>query len=167
MIYQDNPRLPSHMQKFACLAFVLARSRETILGMMWSARDLRDAWASAVDAKCITGDLNRDGDVYDDGESEIVDYPGLFALWGLPLRLVSKELKLPVNNGGRVLPVDTPFDPNRYWVAERWFWKIGHFVQGDGTGKQKPVYDPISGGSLTRKNGAIETLRIFEIVRPT
>ncbi len=170
MIYQDNPRLPDYIQHYGCLVCVLARSREVIREAIWSAKELREAWEIAEDAGIISGDLNHDGDRNDDGEAEVLNYQGLFDLWNLPLRQhdigwYGLPTMIDRNGAKRIAPSALPLDQNKLWVAERWVWKIGHFVQGDGTGKHFPYYDPISGGSLTRKNGAIESLRVFEIVR--
>ena len=168
MLFQNTPLFPIDMQHYACRFLMLARSREVLLNKRWESEELVHYWETARDAGIISGDLNMDGDYDDRGEDEILDDDRLFVLMGLPLHTVDvSSLGLPLirdHNGIlRVAPTKAPLDSSRYWVSECWGWKIYHFIQGDGTGLQKAIYDPIQGGSLTRKNGRIETLRVWEI----
>jgi hypothetical protein len=168
MIYQTDAALLPDMQHYACRFLFLARAREVLVGKPWTATELNLAWIEAKDKKIISGDLNGDGDFDDPGEDEIKNDVALLELLELPLRVVPVEilgLPLMTDDRGitRVAPTLEPLDPKKYWVGERWIWKIGHFVQGDGTGKAPPLYDSIKGGSLTRKNGKIESLRVYLI----
>jgi hypothetical protein len=170
MLFQNDSafnELPDY-QHYACRFDDLASSLEVLEGRPWTARGLMDAWIAAKKAKIITGDLNGDGDCDDPGEDVIRDDAGLIELLELPLRVVPIEvLNMPTctdeNKIIRVAPSALPLDPKRYWVLERWFWRQTHFVRGDGTGKAKPFYDSIAGGSLTRKNGVIRDLRVYII----
>jgi len=168
VIYQNAHGVLPDAAHYSCRFNFMARSREIILRKPWSVEEYNAAWVGARNAKIISGDLNGDGDFDDTGEDEILDDVALIRFLGLPLRVVPLEvLGLPtlIDARGvrRVAPTAAPLDPKRYWVGERWVWKIGHFVQGDGTGKAPAVWDPIAGGSLTRKNGVIADLRVFLI----
>ena len=177
MLYQNRPDFPGYIQHYACLSMVLARSREIVDGKPWTAREFIEAWELAMKREIvvagarttvIAGDLNGDGDLDDAGEACIQDYDELFKLWGLPLKTTdprSWPQGKDENGVWRTLPVSVPFDPKRYWVAERWKHKISHFVQGDGTGARRPAYDSIYPESQTRKLGKIMDLRVFERTR--
>lgn len=168
MICQNSVLLPADMQHYSCRFMDLARAREVLALRPWTAQELVAAWVGAREEGIISGDLNEDGDYDDPGEDEILDDQRLFEYLKVPLRAVPVEtLGLPtmIDERGipRVAPVPTPLDPARYWVLERWVWKIGHFIQGDGTGQAPAIYDSIRGGSMTRRNGRIESLRVFLI----
>lgn len=155
-------------QHYACRFLDLARSREAIAHRPWTARELMDKWVGARGKGIISGDLNHDGDFDDDGEDTILDDVALIEYLELPLRITStKSIGLPTmiddNGVERIAPSDTPLDPRAYWVLERWVYKIGHFVQGDGTGRKMPIYDSILYGSQTRRKGRIESLRVYLI----
>jgi hypothetical protein len=156
------------LQHYACRFFSLARAREIITGKPWAADELIKAWKGARTEGIISGDLNGDGDYDDAGEDEILDDAALIQYLRLPLRTISVMalgLSTMIDSKGvtRTAPQAAPLDLTRYWVLERWVWKIGHFIQGDGTGKSAAIYDPIRGGSLTRANGKIESLRVYLI----
>lgn len=164
MILQNAPGSDRYLGKYGCLFCVLARSRERD-GFFWTSVTLSDAWNSAIRAGCITGDLNHNGTLDDPGEAVIRDYPGLIRLLRLPLGyLPPEELGLPLfldHGVPRVAPTKESLDLTKYWVAEKWVWKLGHFVQGDGSGRRSPIYDPL-GHSYSRLNGRLESLRVFE-----
>lgn len=168
MIFQNRPDFPPYMQHYACLSFVLARSREIVSLKPWTVKQLVDAWMLALKEGVISNDLNNDGDLDDANEAIILSYTELFKLWDLPLReLRPDEVIWPTgldhNNVARILP--TPLDTSRYWVAEQWHHKMRHFVQGDGSGARRPIYDSIYPESQTRLHGHIQDLRVFMIDR--
>jgi hypothetical protein len=65
----------------------------------------------------------------------------------------------------RVAHATSPIDGTKFWAIERWYWQQSHFVKGCGVASVAAEYDPIEGGSLTRKNGSLMDLRVFPIVR--
>jgi hypothetical protein len=169
MICQNIPGVDVDAQHYSCRFNVIARAREVLAGRPWTVDQYNAAWRGARAAGIISGDLNKDGDYDDPGEDEILNDQKLFDYLEVPLRVVAlADLGLPLmlDDKGiqRVAPVAAPLDPSRYWVAERWVWRIGHFIQGDGTGKAPAIWDPITNGSLTRARGRIESLRVWLIV---
>lgn len=163
MIAQNTEGVDEDAKHYSCLFNVLCSSRKA----PWTVSQYNDAWRGARLSGCLSGDLNGDGDYDDPGEDEILNYQRLIDYLGLPLIAVSPEsLGLPmikIDGVWRIAPLRSPLDPNEYLVAEAWKWKIRHFVRGDGTGSKKPVWDPIQPESLTRKNGFLESLRVFKI----
>jgi hypothetical protein len=169
MLHQNEPGIVPDAQHYSCRFNVIARAREVFGGRPWTCAQYNAAWEGARNAGIISGDLNKDGDHDDPGEDEILDDQRLFDYLGVPLRAVSVDALgfptlLDYRRIRRIAPTRAPFDPSRYWVAERWVWRIGHFLQGDGTGKAAPIWDPIKGGSQTRARGHIESLRVWVIV---
>lgn len=135
-------------------------------GYQWTPNLVNEAWKACIDGGAISGDLNHDGDVDDSGEAEILSYCKVFDILDLPLKEVPLDLivwpLIEINGVWRIAPLKEPASL-KWWILEKWVWKIGHFVQGDGTGLHAPIYDSIAGGSLTRKNGHIESIRAFAI----
>ena len=164
--------MPDDIAHFACAYMCANFSKEHILGVSVLQQFLIDGWNGAIQRGIISGDVNGDGVRGDDPRELLIqDYQKLFDYLGLPLRAVDQaSLGLPMVKDRfgelRIAPTRAPLDPAKYWVHECWVWKIGHFIVSDGPGQSDPWYDPIMGGSLTRKNGHIETIRVFEIVQP-
>lgn len=167
MIHQNTDGIDADAKHYSCLFNVAVSSRDVLLSKPWTVDEYNAAWRRARLCGIISGDLNNDGDYDDAGEDEILRYQELFELLELPLVSVLPEsLGLPlvkIDGVWRIAPTEEPLDASKYWVAEAWKWRIRHFVRGDGTGKKKAEWDPIHPFSLTRKNGAIESLRVFKI----
>lgn len=168
MIYQNEAGIVEDAQHYSCLFNVIARAREFLAGRPWTVAQYNAAWLGAKEAGIISGDLNADGDFDDAGEDEILTYPRLIDFLEVPLVYVPREtfgLPITIDAGGaqRIAATISPLDPKKYWVAEKWIWRQGHFLQGDGTGLNPPIHDPIKGGSMTRARGKIESLRVFLI----
>lgn len=166
MIYQNYEGVLPDAQHYSCLFNDIALFREVVQHKLWTVAEYNEAWLAAKRLGYITGDLNNDGDFDDPGEDEIKNFNGLFDLLQLPLRVFDiehSEFLLMKDSNGRVR-LAPQLMPENYWTIERWVWQIGHFVKGDGTGLKQPTWDSIRGGSQTRKNGRLESLRAFEIV---
>lgn len=169
MIYQNTPGIDADARKYSCLFNVIARAREVLCAKPWTVYAYNMAWRGARERGIISGDLNYDGDYDDNGEDEILDYQALFDFLDVPLRFVPCMAlglsAISVSGTARTAPQDKPLDSMRYWTAERWIHGGGgHFVQGDGTGKRPAIWDPMSGGSRTRRLGVCESLRVFPIM---
>jgi hypothetical protein len=168
MIYQNTEKIDADAQKYSCLFNVIARAREVLCGRPWEIDEYNEYWRGAKAAGIISGDLNMDGDFDDRGEDEILDYQRIFDFLEVPLLSVSPKktgLATMTDRNGvvRVAPQKHPLDIKKFWVAEHWVWMQGHFVQGRGTGKEPAIWDPIAGGSNTRRRGYLESLRVFPI----
>lgn len=137
------------MNHIACAFDSLAYFREKYQHRPWSAEELQAAWDGAVKTGILTGDANKDGDLLDAGEGEIKDWQALADYLGVKVQYLGK------------------FAPNAdqrlgNFVIACWFnprTNFRHFVVGD----LKPVeWDPIAGGSVTVREGKVESLRIFK-----
>jgi hypothetical protein len=157
MQFQNDPEL-ENIVHMACRFDAIAYSREVLLGKPWTLGELVDAWVGAKNRKIIND------------KNVIVDDGALFEYLKVPLRTIPVGvLGMPTVTDGdgvlRVAPATSPIDGTKYWVLERWFWQQSHFVKGCGFPGVSAEYDPIVGGSLTRKNGTCMDLRVFPIVR--
>ncbi len=168
MFYQTDPNAPRDFQKYGCLFSVLRFSPEYLFGMQVSLQDAIRDWELCRSYGLISGDLNRDGDYDDVGEDEILDYNGIFELLNLPLYYPNQtSLNMPMVKDSKGIPRVAPLyyglDSAKYYVAEHWFWRAGHFVLGDGRGVRPVKYDPIKNGSNSVRFGACHDLRVFKI----
>lgn len=168
MIYQNSAGVDADARKYSCLFNVIARAREILCGKPWNVFAYNMAWRGARERGIISGDLNADGDYDDNGEDEIQDFQALFDFLEVPLRFVPCATlglsMVSINGTARTAPQKEPLDSMRFWIAEKWIHSGGHFVQGDGTGKHPAIWDPVSGGSRTRRLGVCESLRVFPIM---
>lgn len=167
MIYQNDANAPRDFQKYACRFLSLYMAKVFLKGEPITLESAVSGWSRARTFGYISGDLNRDGDYDDPGEDEMLNDEAIFRLLDIPLEVVNpKSLGLtmaPDRNGiMRIQPTREPLDLKKYYVLEAWHWKITHFVVGNGAGMGMPIYDPIEGGSLTRRNGALESLRVYK-----
>lgn len=148
MIYQTDRRLDANMNAIACAFDCVAYFRERYQHRPWSAYALQSAWNGAVGSGIISPDKNNDGDLLDQGEGEIQDWQMLAEFLGCKLQFL-----------GKFAP-DAPERDGNFVIA-RWYnprTKFRHFVVGD----LKPVeWDPIQGGSVTVREGYVDSLRIF------
>ena len=152
MIYQTDRRLDRNLNHYGCYFVSLAYFRPFRMGHDWTASELQEAWLEAIRVGAITGDLNTDGDMDDDGEAVIVNPDLLCHVLGLPLKYKDGHF-----------PLDTPIPEGAYVITE-WYnpdTKFRHFV----VGQRKPAqFDPIGGGSRTVREGYPVSLRIYERV---
>lgn len=169
MFYQNGKNAPRSMAKYGCLFCSLLYSKIEILGIDVSQEEANVAWLRAIEEGAITGDLNLDGDLDDQGQAEIRydRFDKLAKMFHLPLKFISAHAyKYFVNRDGWAIPIHGGIkDPNIY-VIECWKWKGAHFVRNRGDGRRPVIYDPILGGSKTVQNGVCVSLRLFEIVKP-
>lgn len=153
MLYQNDPRLLPEIQKEGCLFMCLLYSREAIQGITWEPEEVNELWVRMKERGVINSDTLL-----------ITSYTSFLETVALPIRWISQDnLGLKLGSMGWPLPVEEPMDPKRFWVVERWRWRLDHFVKGDGTGSKPVTYDPIQGGSYTIRYGKIVDLRVFEV----
>lgn len=166
--YQNERAIPLDFVHYACIFSDVLMARELLGGKPWTFTEATEAWLASRDAGWLSGDLNHDGDYDDTGEDEIQDYDSIFKTYEIPLKTIdTSRLGLPfvktIDGTLRLAPLRQPLDPAKYWTIEDWRWTILHHVVGDGTGRLKPRYDSISGGSRTRAKGHIESVHVFGI----
>ena len=149
MIYQTDRRLDSNMNHIACAFDSLAYFRERYQNRPWSAYELQAAWNGAIKTGIISPDANHDGDLLDRGEGEIQDWQMLADYLGCKVQFIG------------IFPPNAP-ERNGNFVIARWYNQrtgFRHFVVGD----LRPVqWDPIEGGSVTVREGVVDSLRIFK-----
>jgi len=149
MIYQTDRRLDKNMNAIACAFDSLAYFREKYQNKPWSAIELQAAWDGSLKTGLITPDANKDGDLLDKGEGEIKDWQMLADYLGCKVQFLgffAPGAKERIGN----------------FVIARWFnprTNFRHFVVGD----LRPVeWDPIQSGSVTVREGVVDSLRIFK-----
>lgn len=151
MVYQTDFKLNSPLMKYGCLFLSIAFAREYLRKEPWEAKVLLDAWDQALEKGIISGDINLDGDLDDSGEAEIQDYPGILALLKVPLRWGRFGQPNEVISTGTYV-IGAFYNPTT---------KFKHFAVVDHN--KKVIYDPIRGGSITCRDGYLESLRLFTI----
>lgn len=149
MIYQTNLQLDANLRKIGCAFDSLAYFRERYQGKPWTVGTLQAAWDGALASKIISPDANHDGDLLDKGEGEIQDWQELADYLGCAVQFLG------------FFPPGAPERVGNFVIA-RWFntrTNFRHFVVGD----TRPVeWDPIEGGSVTVREGVVDSLRIFK-----
>lgn len=149
MKYQTDSQLDHYINKYGCffmdicywIKWQLSKSEPDY-------NFLNKTWKDAIEKGIISGDLNHDGDMNDNGELLILDKDKLLALAGIGLKCL-----------GTFGP-DKDIPNGMYAIGE--FYndrtKFTHFVA---IGKDKKrVYDPIL-NSVTYREGVLKTIRIF------
>lgn len=144
MIYQTDKRLPGPMQKYGCAFTALAYYREKYQGKPWTAEELGAAWTKAIALGIVSGDMNHDGDLDDNGEAEIRDWQALCQHLGVRLEYLGK---FPQGH-------PTAARPDSF-VITSWTNPSNGFVHWV-IGSARPVeFDPIFPGSQTVKLGIL------------
>ena len=152
MIYQTDRRLSKYLNKYGCLFTALAYARPYLGGREWGAIALQGAWDEAVAKGILSGDLNKDGDLDDPGEIEIIDYSSLLRLLKVPLLWIPGHHNPDTSIEKGIYVIGAFFNPRT---------KFTHFAVVDS--KKKVIFDPIEGGSITCKEGYLKSLRLFSI----
>ena len=147
-INQASPYLLRAIQSYGCYFLCLAQASPIVFKGEEGAQKLSGIWAKAVEEGIISGDLNHDGDVDDDGEAEIQN----------ATELARKYFKLNVHYDGIHHKADE-IVPDKVKVIIGQFWyRSGHFVLINRL--KKVTYDSY-GKSNTVKNGYLKTMRWF------
>jgi hypothetical protein len=149
MIYQTDRRLDADINAIGCAFDSMAYFRERYQHKPWTAEELQAAWDGAIATGIISPDANHDGDLLDKGEGEIQSWQALANYLGCAVQFLG------------FFPPGAPERVGNFVIA-RWFnprTNFRHFVVGD----LRPVeWDPIKGGSVTVREGAPDSLRIFK-----
>lgn len=146
-INQADSRLLNVEQSYGCYFLTLAQASPIVFQGDEGCQRLNGIWAKAVDLGIISGDINHDGDLDDDGEAEIQDATALARMFGLK-----------VHYDGQHHGADEKIPSNVKIVIGQYWYKGGHFVL---LNKSKKVTFDSYGKSNTVKNGYLKTMRWF------
>lgn len=145
---QASPYLITPIQSYGCYFLCFAEASPIVFKGEEGAQRLNGIWAKAVEDGLISGDINHDGDVDDDGEAEIQK----------ATELARKYFKLNVHydgvhhKGDELIPADVKLIIGQFW------WKGGHFVL---INRLKKVTFDSYGKSNTVRNGYLKSMRFF------
>lgn len=147
-IKQTDKRLLPEIQNWGCLFMCFAEVSPLIFDGAKGCEALNNIWKQAIVKGYISGDLNHDGDLDDDGEAEILNHSALAnTFFALSVKYDSVHHK-----SGEDIPSKVVF------AFGRFVYKYGHFVVINR--KKKVIYDPM-GQSNTIKNGKLDTMRWY------
>lgn len=150
-INQADPRLILPIQHYGCYFLTLAQASPIVFSGDEGCQRLNGIWVKATELGIISGDINHDGDVDDDGEAEIQDVT----------QLAQKFFNLKVKYDGIHHEGNEPIPASVKLVIGQYWYKGGHFVQ---LSKSKKVIYDSYGKSNTVKNGYLKTMRWFYAV---
>lgn len=146
-INQADSRLLVVIQHYGCYFLTLAEASPVVFKGDEGCQRLNGIWSKATDLGIISGDINHDGDLDDDGEAEIQDATA-----------VAKMLGLKVKYDGIHHDASEPIPANVLVVIGQYWWVSGHFVL---LNKSKKVTFDSYGKSNTVKNGYLKSMRFF------
>lgn len=146
-INQASTGLLSVIQSYGCYFLTLAQASPVVYQGEEGIQRLNGIWAKATELGIISGDINHDGDLDDDGEAEIQDATAL-----------AKMLGLKVKYDGKHHAPDEEIPPTVKVVIGQYWYRGGHFVL---LSKSKKVTFDSYGKSNTVKNGYLKSMRWF------
>lgn len=147
-ITQTDKRLLKAINDYGCYFLCLAESSSIKFEENDGCQKLNGIWAKVTELGYITGDLNHDGDVDDDGEAEIQN----------PEKIANEFFNLNVKYDDKHHAPEEEIPSGVKLLIGKFFWKGSHFVI---LNKRKDVtYDSI-GKSNTVKNGKLKSMRYF------
>lgn len=150
-INQSDSRLIKPIQTYGCYFLTLAQASPIVFSGDEGCQRLNGIWVKATELGVISGDINHDGDVDDDGEAEIQNATYLAqTFFNLKIKYDGKHHK-----ADEAIPANVKIIIGQYW------WRGGHFVL---LNKSKKVIFDSYGKSNTVKNGYLKTMRWFYAV---
>lgn len=147
-INQKTSGLLPEIQKYGCLFLCFAEMSPFVFEGTHGISRLNSIWQEAVKDGVITGDLNTDGDVDDEGEAEIQDHQ----------RLLNNYFGCRLYYDGTHHKASEEIPYTVRSVIGKFFWKSGHFVLLNL--RKEVIFDPM-GYSNTVKNGKLQTMRWY------
>lgn len=147
-IVQSDTRLLGAINRYGCYFLCFAEASPIVFSGDEGCMKLNGIWAKATEMGYISGDLNHDGDVDDDGEAEILK----------PSELAQKFFKLKVKYDGIHHKADEIIPSSVKLIIGQFWWKSGHFVLISRL--KKVLYDSY-GKSNTVANGYLKSMRWF------
>ena len=145
-INQADNRLISPIQHYGCYFLTIAQASPIVFQGDEGCQRLNGIWVKTIELGIISGDINHDGDVDDDGEAEIQDVT----------RLAQEFFNLKVKYDGKHHGADEAIPANVKIVIGQYWYKGGHFVLLNKS--KKPIFDSY-GKSNTVKNGYLKSMR--------
>ena len=136
------------IRTYGCYFLCLAQASPIVFKGEEGIQRLNGIWARATEDGFISGDINHDGDVDDDGEAEILKAS----------ELACKYFNLNLKYDGIHHDAKEPIPPNVKLVIGQFWWRGGHFVL---INKSKKVTYDSYGESNTVKNGYLKSMRFF------
>ena len=145
-INQASAGLIKPIQSYGCYFLCFAEASPIIFKGDEGCQRLNGIWVKATALGIISGDINHDGDVDDDGEAEIQDVTRLAQeLFGLKVKYDGVHHK-----ADEAIPASVKIVIGQYW------FRGGHFVLLNKS--KKVIYDSY-GKSNTVKNGYLKSMR--------
>ena len=136
------------IRNYGCYFLCFAQASPIIFKGEEGIQRLNGIWAKATEDGLISGDINHDGDVDDDGEAEIQK----------ATELARKYFNLNIkydgihHDGKELIPANVKLIIGQFW------WKGGHFTI---INRLKKVTFDSYGESNTVKNGYLKSMRWF------
>lgn len=147
-IKQTDSELNPDIQHYGCLFLCFAESSPMIFTGISGKKALNQIWEKAIEKGYISGDLNGDGDLDDDGEAIVLDHTAL----------AREFFALNVHYDGKHHKVEEDIPKDVAFVFGRFVWKFGHFVI---INKRKEVTFDSLGYSNSVKYGTLKDMRYY------
>lgn len=147
-IKQSDKGLLPVINDYGCLFLCFAYASPMIFKGAEGRKALNKIWNEATKKGYISGDLNKDGDLDDDGEAEILNHNAL----------ANEFFALDVKYDGQHHKADEKIPSKVSVIFGRYVWKGGHFVV---LTKSKSILCDPMGKSNTVKNGRLDSMRFY------
>lgn len=147
-IKQTDSILLPEIQSWGCLFLCFANASPLIFEGVPGRLALNKIWKEAVKKGYITGDLNKDGDCDDDGESEIQNHTAL----------ANEFFALDIKYDNKHHEADEKIPSKVAVVFGKYVYKSGHFVQLNHS--KNVIFDSV-GKSNTVQNGKLKSMRWY------
>lgn len=147
-ITQADTRLITPIRKYGCYFLCIAHASKIVFKGAEGCQRLNGIWTKAIELGYISGDINHDGDLDDDGEAEI-KCPDKIAreFFNLDVRYDNTH-----HDAVEAIPANVKVVIGQYW------YQSSHFVLINKS--KKVIYDPY-GKSNTVSKGYLKSQRWF------
>lgn len=147
---QRDERLLQPIRDYGCLFLSLAYNSPVVYAYSRGITDLNMLWNKCLSRGYITGDLNHDGDVNDDGESEIMNHTYVAQLLGCEV----------VYDGVHHLPSETIPEDKVAFAIGAFHYKFTHFATVSKDDEHKVIWDSL-GNSVSIAKGTLNSVRWY------
>lgn len=147
-IRQTSVGLDINIRHYGCLFLCFAFSSPLEFSGDIGVAELNRLWNLAIAKGYISGDMNGDGDLDDNGEAIVQEH-----------EMLARDIfHLPLTYDNRHRSADSPIPDNVAVIFGRYVYKYGHFVVIDHD--RNVIFDPL-GESNTVKFGKLESMRWY------